>query len=705
MKKHISFPDIKDFKTALNNITHMTRFRGLDESGKCIYDDTPLPTITFKGTVKLHGTNAGVCFNEESGIWFQAREDIIAVQKDNAGFAFFASTHSDAFMKIIRQIADDNGIDLNVCTISVYGEWAGCFSYNTPILLSDGSSILIGKLVNGKLPVEVMTYNKHTGRIEPKLVTGWHRNGRTNDWLKLTMKRRKRGGRGTSIICTPNHVIFTNSGGELCERPARELKVGDKVWVKCNVLNYTLKEFLKGTLLGDGSFSSKREITISHSNDDQPFYNTFIESIFSGISSSRDIISGYGANMRQHSIHAFPEVEDLYDELHKTDASHKLPTFEYLNTLSPIALAAWYMDDGSLSKHTEENRQDKACFHVEGFGDASVEVIAAWLNSRGFECNTIINSRGRLEIRLTAHGTNILLYQISPYMLPEFNYKLPVYLHDIPKIEWWKHIVGEYDSNILSTEIESISPYIHDNEYDTERYDITVDGNSNYFANGVLVHNSGIQKGVAINELPKTFYLFGVKISKPQDEDFRAYWVDSTKYIDIDNRIYNVDQFPTYTLDIDFDKPNIAAEKLTEITMAVEAECPTGKALGVSGIGEGVVWRGEYKGTTIRFKVKGPKHSVVKAKKVVEVDPVKLANITEFVDRTVTENRVEQAIQMTCSEPLDKSMLGPFLKWLVNDIIKEESHVLSENGLEPKDVTNYLSTRGREMFIRIYEGF
>jgi hypothetical protein len=383
----------------------------------------------------------------------------------------------------------------------------------------------------------------------------------------------------------------------------------------------------------------------------------------------------------------------------------KTPTYEYLNSLSPIALAAWYMDDGSLATHDGENRQVKACLHVEGFGDYTVDLISNWLNSRGFECNVILNDRGNKEIRLSPLGTHAFLYHIAPYMIEGFNYKLPSYLRNIPKIDWWNHHLGEYDMALIPTQIESISQYTPSESYKRERYDITVQDNSNYFANNVLVHNSGIQKGVAMCELDKAFYLFGVKISKPQDEDFRAYWVDSTKYIDIDNRIYNVDQFPTYTMDIDFDKPNIAAEKLTDITMAVEAECPIGKALGVSGIGEGVVWRGEYKGTVIRFKVKGPKNSVVKAKKVVEVDPVKLANITEFVDRTVTENRVEQAIQMTCSEPLDKSMLGPFLKWLVNDIIKEESHVLSENGLEPKDVTNYLSTRGREMFIRIYEGF
>lgn len=700
MKKFISFPKIGDLKSAIRELTHQARFVGLDENGQPIYSHDPLPTLTFKGTVKLHGTNASVCYNAESGFWVQSRNNIITVNSDNAGFAFFAETHKDAYMAIINRIAEDNKIDLNEFTIALFGEWAGCFTYSTPILLADGSKMPIGKIVNGKLDVDVMSYNINTGKLESKRVIGWHKNQKSDVWLNINIKRRKRGGKSTSIKCTPNHLIYVNRNGTLIEVPASELRVGDKVWINCNRLRYSVKEFLKGSILGDASFSSKREITISHSDDDQPFYNKFIKKVFDGISTTHDTVSGYGSNMKMHCIHAFPEIEDIYDVLHTNDTGKK-PTVEYLNTLSPIALAAWYMDDGSLLVHNQEDRQPKACFHVEGYGDETVEVIATWFNTRGFECNTVVNKRGSKEIRLTPDGTNHFLYQIAPYVIDGFNYKLPDYLHCIPKVEWWDQIVGEYDNSILSTEIVSIDTWIPETESDKDRYDITVTDNSNYFANNVLVHNSGIQKGVAVAELDKAFYIFGVKIAKPQDPEFTSYWVDSTPYSDVDNSLFNVDMYKTYTVDIDLNNPKLSVNQMIDLVLEVEGECPISKARGVSGIGEGIVWRTIYKDVVHRFKTKGEKHSVTKVKKLVQVDSEKLQSVADFVSFAVTQNRVDQGIKEICGDSgPDRAKTGPFLSWIVKDILDEEMTTLADNGLEPKDVTKALSTTARNMFFK-----
>ena len=77
MKKMIKYPSIEQFRTVVSNVNRRYNFVGLDENGEAIYDPSlPKPTLTFKGTVKLHGTNAGVSFNE-SGYWIQSRENII----------------------------------------------------------------------------------------------------------------------------------------------------------------------------------------------------------------------------------------------------------------------------------------------------------------------------------------------------------------------------------------------------------------------------------------------------------------------------------------------------------------------------------------------------------------------------------------------------------------------------------------------------
>jgi len=77
-KRLIKFPSIEQFRTVVSNVNRRYNFTGLDENGEAIYDPSlPKPVLTFKGTVKLHGTNAAVSFNAPSGMWAQSRENII----------------------------------------------------------------------------------------------------------------------------------------------------------------------------------------------------------------------------------------------------------------------------------------------------------------------------------------------------------------------------------------------------------------------------------------------------------------------------------------------------------------------------------------------------------------------------------------------------------------------------------------------------
>lgn len=130
MKKHISFPSIEKFSNIVANINRENNFVGLDENGDPIYDPSkPKPILKFIGSVKLHGTNAGVCLNKKEGMWFQSRENIITPTQDNAGFAFFADSNKEQFVTLFAQIIRNENLgyeyDVQNTTISIYGEWAG----------------------------------------------------------------------------------------------------------------------------------------------------------------------------------------------------------------------------------------------------------------------------------------------------------------------------------------------------------------------------------------------------------------------------------------------------------------------------------------------------------------------------------------------------------------------------------------------------
>ena len=209
-----------------------------------------------------------------------------------------------------------------------------------------------------------------------------------------------------------------------------------------------------------------------------------------------------------------------------------------------------------------------------------------------------------------------------------------------------------------------------------------------------------IQKGVAICGLPKMFVIFAVKVVKDTNSYYltRDVW---SEYSSPDNHIFNINDFPSFDIDIDFSNPALVQNRLIEITEEVEKECPVAKCFGVSGIGEGVCWEGYYKDSRYIFKVKGEKHSVSKVKKLAEVDVEKINSIQEFVNYAVTENRLNQGIEQVFTsngEIPNRSKTGDYLRWIVNDIAKEEMDTMISNNLEPKDVNKYISEKARKWF-------
>ena len=216
----------------------------------------------------------------------------------------------------------------------------------------------------------------------------------------------------------------------------------------------------------------------------------------------------------------------------------------------------------------------------------------------------------------------------------------------------------------------------------------------------------GIQSGVGIAQLPKSFYIFGLKITKISDElNSESYWLDSSNLRNRENNIFNVEDYKTYKIEIDFDNPKLVQNKFVEIVKEVELECPIAKAFGINtGTGEGVVFKTRYKDQIYMFKVKGKKHSVTKVKTLVSVDVEKLNSINEFVEYAVTENRFKQSLQIIFeNESIDIKKLGEVIRWNVRDIISEELDTMNENNLVSKDVNKSISKKVKEMFFKEWD--
>lgn len=204
----------------------------------------------------------------------------------------------------------------------------------------------------------------------------------------------------------------------------------------------------------------------------------------------------------------------------------------------------------------------------------------------------------------------------------------------------------------------------------------------------------GIQKGVGISTLNKAFYIFDCKIYNFKTKGSR--WIDvSDIRPDIDN-VFNVHQFETYFIEIDFNEPGMFQNKLIKYTNNVEKECPITRQLKGFGIGEGVVWTGYWNNQKYIFKVKGEKHSTTKVKKLASVDPEVLKSIYEFTEFACTKNRIEQGIKEVGAQ--EKKDMPNLLKWVANDIMTEESDTLKANNLEWKQVASVCNNKVRQYF-------
>jgi hypothetical protein len=213
---------------------------------------------------------------------------------------------------------------------------------------------------------------------------------------------------------------------------------------------------------------------------------------------------------------------------------------------------------------------------------------------------------------------------------------------------------------------------------------------------------SEIQKGVAISALPKSLYVFELKLicgteTTRLNHDLETFYNPSIN-------LFPIDMFKRWSIDINFNEPELSINQMVQWTNEVENESPVGKYFNVSGIGEGIVFVAEYKGQILRFKVKGDKHSTSKVKTIATVDVEKINSVKEFADYAVTENRLEQAISVMKEnniEPSDKT-IGHFIKWINGDIAKEEMDTIIENELDMKMVSKYSTQKAKTWYIEKY---
>jgi hypothetical protein len=297
--------------------------------------------------------------------------------------------------------------------------------------------------------------------------------------------------------------------------------------------------------------------------------------------------------------------------------------------------------------------------------------------------------------------------------LPELSYRGSVKLHgtNAAIVYTWNPLTFNYEvhaqsrGNIITPTNDNagFASFVHTTNVEFILGEIMkVENDLGYTPEVVKVYGEwcggNIQKGVAINGLGKMFVIFAIKIDKTWMLDESLSNVKN-----IEQSIYNIYDYPTYEINIDFNNPKISAQKMTEMVDGVEKECPVGKAFGNDGIGEGIVFKCITEGwesSRYWFKVKGDKHKSSGTKEKVPVDMERVNSMNELVDYLVTESRLLQGFDYLREEGLEfsRKSTADYLRWVYNDIVKEELDTIVGNGFEPKEISGTISNKARGWF-------
>lgn len=222
---------------------------------------------------------------------------------------------------------------------------------------------------------------------------------------------------------------------------------------------------------------------------------------------------------------------------------------------------------------------------------------------------------------------------------------------------------------------------------------------------------NGVISKSAVSGLDKQFYLFQHFKVSPINEEKRlkeTYW-EETKVNNVwieskEDKIYNLMNFKTYKLTIDFNNPSLYQNKMIELVNELEKNSPVGQELGINNnIGEGIVFTVKFKNHVLKWKVKGTKHSNSHVKTLKQVDNVKEQLKIDIAAKVTPAWRLEQMFEEAndCMNGGIASVknMSVFLRKVIADVIKEDIDLLVDNNLELKDVDSKIAKISRNWYL------
>jgi recombination protein RecA len=369
------------------------------------------------------------------------------------------------------------------------GVMFGCFSYSSRVVLADGTSEKIGKIVNQRLDVEVLSMDPETGEISPRRIRRYFKNGRTDEWLRFEVAAGSGSGR-RKFACTRSHMIFTPTG----ERRAEDIHEGDEVLVaaKHYALTDDQEQLIRGGVLGDGALRRVSDHNVSFRvghGERQADYLAWKHEMLAPL--AHEVApTGAGEGFDTIPMH---QLESLREAVYRGGGRKCAVTEELVGTLDARAIAVWYADDGTFSGSYDRWGNGKAEICATSLSVLDRELLARRCQELGLGRPTV-TARGLL---FSGERTRMLHEGIASFIHPSMAYKLHPSLHG--RFDWHPdtsdaHLNGtrlKVRTSLRPVPMQVVRRYVQPAMAGNRmRFDLEIEGNHSYLVDHVVVHNS-----------------------------------------------------------------------------------------------------------------------------------------------------------------------------------------------------------------------
>lgn len=176
------------------------------------------------------------------------------------------------------------------------------------------------------------------------------------------------------------------------------------------------RSLIVGTLLGDGAMRCKRNalLEINHCAAQREYVDWKYENLRDLVSTAPKARLGNGGRVAyRFTTRSLPELTPFYQAFYSAGRK-RIPDL----VLTPLALAVWFMDDGSKSRRS-------LYLNTQQFDAASQARLMAMLDEQwGIGCS-LNRDKQYYRIRIAVGGVPRFVDLVAPYLLPQFQYKLP----------------------------------------------------------------------------------------------------------------------------------------------------------------------------------------------------------------------------------------------------------------------------------------